>query len=179
MSPGTIIPSAPVTETTRVARLALSLKQPWAALLASGRKTVEVRKWNTRFRGELLVHAAQIDDDRPEAWGHVDDDLLPLARKRGGVVGVGVLVEVRHYLRPDDFAADKAAHLNEDDWFDEGGLFGFRFDLCRAVPFVRAVGNVRLFSLDVDIAEAPEREATASRFDRLRRSLARRRPEGG
>ena len=162
-----------------MAHLALSLKQPWAALLVSGRKTVEVRKWNTRFRGELLVHAAGIDDDRPEAWAHVGDDLLPLARLRGGVVGVGVLVEVRPYLCRDDFAADRAAHLNEDDWFDEAGLFGFRFDLCRVVPFVRAPGNVRLFSLDVEDAETPPAEPTPARFDRLRRSLARRQPEGG
>lgn len=34
---------------------ALSLRQPWASLVASGRKTVETRKWHTRYRGDLLI----------------------------------------------------------------------------------------------------------------------------
>ncbi|MDQ6862918.1 MAG: ASCH domain-containing protein [Thermoproteota archaeon] len=34
----------------------LSLKQPFAELLVSGRTTVELRKWNTKFRGKFLIH---------------------------------------------------------------------------------------------------------------------------
>src|SRR5204863_2700985 len=37
---------------------ALSLKQPWAALLVHGRKSVEVRSWPTARRGRVLIHAA-------------------------------------------------------------------------------------------------------------------------
>ena len=36
----------------------LSLKQPFAELVVSGRKTIELRMWNTRYRGEFLVHAS-------------------------------------------------------------------------------------------------------------------------
>jgi hypothetical protein len=36
----------------------LSLKQPYAELLISGKKTIELRKWNTSFRGKFLVHAS-------------------------------------------------------------------------------------------------------------------------
>ena len=33
----------------------LSLREPYAELIiVSGRKTIELRKWNTRFRGEFL-----------------------------------------------------------------------------------------------------------------------------
>lgn len=35
----------------------LSICQPFAHLIISGTKTVELRDWNTRFRGEFLVHA--------------------------------------------------------------------------------------------------------------------------
>jgi len=31
----------------------LSLKQPFADLLALGEKTIELRKWNTKFREEF------------------------------------------------------------------------------------------------------------------------------
>lgn len=34
---------------------ALSLKQPWANLVASGKKTIETRKWSTKYRGDLVV----------------------------------------------------------------------------------------------------------------------------
>ena len=34
---------------------ALSVRQPWAALIAAGRKTIETRTWTTRYRGDLLI----------------------------------------------------------------------------------------------------------------------------
>ena len=37
----------------------LSVCQPFAELIVQGKKTIELRKWNTNFRGEFLVHAAK------------------------------------------------------------------------------------------------------------------------
>ena len=34
---------------------ALSLKQPWANLVAEGKKTIETRKWSTKYRGDLVI----------------------------------------------------------------------------------------------------------------------------
>jgi hypothetical protein len=43
----------------------LSLKQPFAELLVSGKKTIELRKWNTKFRGKFLIHASKnLDEER-------------------------------------------------------------------------------------------------------------------
>jgi activating signal cointegrator 1 len=36
----------------------ISLLQPWASLYVLGRKKIETRSWNTKHRGELLVHAS-------------------------------------------------------------------------------------------------------------------------
>jgi hypothetical protein len=45
----------------------LSLKQPFAELLVSGKKTVELRKWNTKFRGKFLIHVSKkIDKVNPK-----------------------------------------------------------------------------------------------------------------
>jgi hypothetical protein len=41
---------------------ALSLKQPFAELILLGRKKIELRKWNTHFRGEFLIHTSKIPD---------------------------------------------------------------------------------------------------------------------
>jgi len=34
---------------------AISLKQPWANLVATGEKTIETRKWSTKYRGDLVI----------------------------------------------------------------------------------------------------------------------------
>ena len=38
---------------------AISLWQPWATLMALGLKKIETRSWATKYRGPLLIHAAQ------------------------------------------------------------------------------------------------------------------------
>ena len=38
---------------------AISLKQPWANLVASGIKTIETRKWSTKYRGDLVICSSQ------------------------------------------------------------------------------------------------------------------------
>ena len=44
---------------------ALTIRQPWASLIAEGIKTVETRSWSTKYRGELAIHAGL---HRPEVW---------------------------------------------------------------------------------------------------------------
>src|SRR5437016_12260484 len=73
------------TEATTV--FALSIKQPWAALVVAGLKTIEIRRWPTARRGRILIHAAAVPDERPEAWRHVPNDSQQLAELRGGVIG--------------------------------------------------------------------------------------------
>lgn len=34
---------------------AISLKQPWANMIAEGKKTIETRKWSTKYRGDLVI----------------------------------------------------------------------------------------------------------------------------
>ncbi len=37
----------------------LTIKQPWATLIMQGDKRFEFRSWQTRYRGELLIHAGK------------------------------------------------------------------------------------------------------------------------
>ena len=86
--------------------VALSIKQPWAALLVAGVKTVEVRTWQTRRRGRVLIHASKIADDRPEGWALITTpELHDLARLRGGLIGVGELTNCLRYSTAEEFAA--------------------------------------------------------------------------
>ncbi|WP_339889815.1 ASCH domain-containing protein [uncultured Flavobacterium sp.] len=40
---------------------ALSIKQPWASLIAHGIKDIENRTWKTHFRGRIYIHASAKD----------------------------------------------------------------------------------------------------------------------
>lgn len=44
---------------------AISIRQPWASLIAHGYKDVENRTWQTSFRGRVLIHTGAIPDKRP------------------------------------------------------------------------------------------------------------------
>jgi hypothetical protein len=133
---------------TRRAAYALSIKQPWAALIVAGRKTVEVRKWSTAIRGRIFIHAAQIPDKRPEAWAWVTDDLRPLAELGGGLIGTAELAACIRYRSPVVFAADTAKHLNDPSWYQGPQLFGFVLRGGAVRPFTKFKGNVRFFTVD-------------------------------
>jgi len=38
---------------------AVSIKEPWASLILSGKKTIETRTWSTKYRGDLLLCASK------------------------------------------------------------------------------------------------------------------------
>jgi hypothetical protein len=124
---------------------ALSLKQPWAALVAHGRKSVEVRAWPTVRRGRVLIHAARVPDPRPEAWAHVGPDLADAARLVGGIVGAAELTGCTEYRSAAEFVLDRLLHLNDPAWFRPPVLYGFLFSRPKVVPFRRLPGNVRFF----------------------------------
>jgi ASCH domain len=128
---------------------ALSIKQPWAALLVSGRKTIEVRKWPTAIRGRFFIHAARIPDRRPEAWSLVPDELRPMTELRGGVIGAADLTGCVIYRTQAKFAADEDKHRNDPSWFTPPHLYGFTFSGAVVVPFFPYKGNVRFFKVAV------------------------------
>jgi len=128
---------------------ALSLKQPWAALLAAGVKTIEVRTWPTNRRGFVLIHASKRPDERPEAWEHITTpELASLADLRGGVVGAGMLTGCLRYPTLASFTADERRHLNAPSWYVEAGLFGLTFENLRVVPFLPYIGNTFFFRVE-------------------------------
>jgi ASCH domain len=124
---------------------ALSLKQPWAALLVSGRKTIEVRGWPTARRGPVLIHAARVPDLRKEAWSLLPAELTEAAQLLGGIVGAGELTDCIPYRSLEAFAADRSRHWNDPSWFHGPVLYGFRFAELTALPFRAYPGWMRFF----------------------------------
>lgn len=58
----------------------LTLKQPYATLIAEGLKEYEFRSWKTNYRGELLIHAGTGIDK--EAMERVKDLNLEFPKKK-------------------------------------------------------------------------------------------------
>jgi predicted transcriptional regulator len=89
---------------------ALSLKQPFAELVVSGRKKIELRKWNTKFRGEFFVHASKSPDK--ESMNRFGFDNLPV----GCIVGKAKLVDVKHYNSEEEHKKDNDLHFGNSKW---------------------------------------------------------------
>ncbi len=84
----------------------LSVCQPFAELIVSGRKTVELRPWNTKFRGEFLVHApTKVRDADCRRLGMGAD--LPV----GVIVGRAEVYDVRRYETEQEMMADSGRHM--------------------------------------------------------------------
>lgn len=93
---------------------ALSLRQPYAELLISGKKTIELRKWNTKFRGKFLVHASRTPDY--ETMKKLGFNELPL----GFIVGMAELVGVKVYKNKQEFDKDRDKHLADSSFWSFG-----------------------------------------------------------
>ena len=80
---------------------ALSLWQPWASLIADGRKKIETRHWPLHYRGPLAIHAAmKVDKEACYEFGY-----SPLTIPRGAVlciVNVDNCVQFPSSLAPPD-----------------------------------------------------------------------------
>jgi hypothetical protein len=147
----------------RVREYALSLKQPWAALLVHGRKTIEVRRWPTARRGRILIHASSVADERSGVWQLVPAELAETARLRGGILGAGELTGCIPYRSSEAFAADRNRHLNDPSWFQQPVLYGFTFTNLEVLPFRAYPGWMRFFPVEEDLPPRLKEARTETR----------------
>lgn len=134
-----------LTETTYL--YALSIKQPWAALVVQGLKCIEIRRWPTARRGRILIHASGVPDKRTEAWRHVTEETRGLTQLRGGIIGAVQLIDCLKYHDLATFLTDQAGHYNEPSWFEPPLLYGFRFAQAEVLPFQKYPGWFRFFKV--------------------------------
>lgn len=53
----------------------ITLKQPWASLVAYGYKKYEFRSWKIKYRGDILIHAGKgVDTAALEKFKHLNLD---------------------------------------------------------------------------------------------------------
>ncbi|WP_020468392.1 ASCH domain-containing protein [Zavarzinella formosa] len=128
---------------------ALSIKQPWATLLVSGIKKIEIRLWPTTIRGPVFIHAAKIPDPRPEGWEYLTPELKLISELGGQLMGMAVLEECREYRTASEFTRDQHLHRNDPSWFQPPQMHGFVFRDPISIRPIRVPGNVRFFTVDL------------------------------
>ena len=136
----------------------LSVSQPFADLIIRGKKTVELRKWNTEFRGEFLIHSPmRIRSQDCKRLGMNDTDL-----RTGAIIGKAVLYGVKKYITKKELQKDKKYHFASD----ASGRYGFLLknakELRVPIPYK---GKLGFFDVSLDDTVVKDEEITADLFD--------------
>jgi hypothetical protein len=117
---------------------ALSLKQPFAELVVSGRKTIELRNWNSKFRGKFLVHASKVPDSK--AMKKFGFDKLPI----GVIIGEAELIEIKKYENDSQHKKDRNKHLANSSW----GKYGFVLKNVKRINPLEVKGKLGFWEFD-------------------------------
>ena len=97
----------------------LSVSQPFADLIIHGKKTIELRRWNTNFRGEFLIHS-------PQKIRKDDCKRLKINQKnlvKGAIIGKAEIYDVKKYNSKSDLAKDSNKHLASKKF--QNNMYGF------------------------------------------------------
>lgn len=137
---------------------ALSIRQPWAWLIANGYKDIENRVWSTRYTGPLLIHASKgmTRDEYEDVSDLLAEDSpfkgmgirLPAFAdlERGGIVGMA------HCGGSVDTCASP--------WFF--GPYGFVLSEQRAFPMIPFKGQLGFFDVPSELVSAAIASASGS-----------------
>lgn len=112
---------------------ALTIKQPWASLVALGEKRFETRSWQTHYRGPIAIHAGKTIDKEACNVTEIIGALLKHGIKcyndlpTGSVIAIAELVDchkIRHDYYPyneEEMAVTENGLVIKDDeyWFGD------------------------------------------------------------
>lgn len=96
---------------------AISVKQPWASMIARGQKNIETRTWSTKYRGEIYIASSKKADmvamlDLSGAGVINSRDPMP----QGFALCVANLVDCRPMTEEDEAAACCKVYPEASSW---------------------------------------------------------------
>jgi len=108
---------------------AISLKQPWANLVASGKKSIETRKWSTKYRGDLVICSSQKPDIHPA----------------GCAIAIAELYDVKPMEKKDEKKACIKVYPKAHSWFLKN---------IRRIEPIKVKGSLGIYDLELKIRAA-------------------------
>ena len=138
----------------------LSVSQPFADLIIHGKKTIELRRWNTSFRGEFLIHS-------PQKIRIQDCKRLKINPKnlvKGAIVGKAEIFDVKKYQSKSELLKDSKKHLASKSF--QNNKYGFLIK--NAKPFripIPAKGQLGFFDVNLKEKRIKKSEIIADLID--------------
>ena len=124
----------------------LTIKQPWASLIIQGYKRFEFRSWQTKYRGELLIHAGKgIDKEAVERLKKYIPEDMPL----GKIIGKVKLVDC---IKMSPEFKEKLLKENKDIYKDSSFKENYGWQLTDIQKFdepIEAKGKLSLWEYDM------------------------------
>lgn len=143
---------------------AITIKQPWATLLALGLKEFETRSWATKYRGPIAIHAGKSIDkeafNEPTIYSALVKKGIksPIDLPTGAVIATANLMECHkitsdyYSMYDEEKAGTDKGHLIEGDewWFGnyEEGRYAWKLSNVKAIDPVPAKGQLSLWNWD-------------------------------
>ena len=124
----------------------LTIKQPLATLIMQGDKRFEFRSWQTKYRGDLLIHAGKgIDKEAMKRLAKY----IPKDMPSGKILGKVTLVDC---IKCDDDFKGKCLKENKDVYAIITFIEKFAWQLENAEVFdepIEAKGKLSLWEYDI------------------------------
>ena len=122
----------------------ITIKQPFATLIAVGLKEYEFRTWKTKFRGDILIHAGKgIDKKAMERYKH-----LNLEYPSGKIIAKATITdcvyvddELKEKLQKKDPLVYYGILKKDSDW--EG--YGFKLENIEKIEPIEINGKLSLW----------------------------------
>lgn len=122
----------------------LSVSQPYADFIINGKKTIELRTWNTKFRGEFLIHAPiKIKDNVCEKLG-IDRSSL----RTGVIIGKAEIYDVKSYESIKALREDYNKHFATEEFLRHKYGFLLRKPQALRVP-IPYKGSLGFFEVKI------------------------------
>ena len=123
----------------------LTIKQPWASLIIQGYKRFEFRSWQTKYRGELLIHAGKgIDKEAVKRLEKYIPEDMPL----GKIIGKVKLVDcIKMSPEFKEILLKENKDIYTDSSFKEN--YGWKLtDIQKFAEPIEAKGHLSLWKYD-------------------------------
>lgn len=128
----------------------LSVKEPFATLIASGYKCIETRSWKTNYRGELFIHASGKSIDKK----YLEDSYISkiidgLKMNYGNIICKVNLVDC---IYMDEKFIEKIKQNNKEYQlgFYEIGRYAWIIDNIELIYPIKAKGKLNIWKYDGD-----------------------------
>lgn len=125
----------------------LTIKQPWATLIMQGDKRFEFRSWQTKYRGELLIHAGKgIDKEAIKRLSKYLPAELPL----GKILGRVTLVDC---IKMSPEFKEKLLKENTDIYTESSFKENYGWQINNVQVFdepIEAKGHLSLWEYDIE-----------------------------